>query len=286
MLVAQQGLFIDIEAVPGGEIFALGATFGETFRREAIGARAVAEVLRELRSISSSAQFIAGHNIISHDLPTLDAAFAIPELRLLPAIDTLCLSPLAFPRNPYHRLTKNDRLIRSSKSHPVRDCDSSKAILEDSIGAFQSVLKSPGGSDRLALTRRLLACADLPWSGTPGMDLFFSALGVPRLSPEEAAEVWRIQTADFACPSASRKEWALAQISPSHRAALAYVLAWLPVAGSDAVPPGWVRRACQQRRPRAHLRNAGLSLQFVPNQVKFTGKFARLLACGRSSSSA
>ena len=51
--------------------------------------------------------FLLGHNLIDFDLPHLAAA--LPGLRLLklPAVDTLRLSPLAFPRNPYHRLVKH-----------------------------------------------------------------------------------------------------------------------------------------------------------------------------------
>src|SRR5258708_925277 len=161
-------LFIDIESLPGGDVFGLGATQGDAFRREAAGSQAVGELIRELREVAASAEFIAGHNIISHDLPTLDAAFAIPELRRLHSIDTLYLSPLAFPRNPYHRLTKNDRLVRSSKNHPARDCDSSKVILEDAVAAFRSMLNDPRGSERIATTRWLLPRAELPWNGSAG----------------------------------------------------------------------------------------------------------------------
>jgi ATP-dependent DNA helicase RecQ len=132
-----QGLFIDIESVPGANIFSLGATCGPSFRKEANGTRQVADLISELRVVAQSVPFIAGHNIIGHDLPVIDAAFQIPEWKRLPAIDTLYVSPLAFPRNPYHRLIKNDRLVRSSMNHPVRDCDSSKAILLDAIAAFR-----------------------------------------------------------------------------------------------------------------------------------------------------
>jgi len=190
--------------------------------------------------------FIAGHNIISHDLPTLDAAFAIPELRRLPAIDTLYLSPLAFPRNPYHRLTKNDRLVRSSKNHPARDCDSSKVILEDSVAAFRSMLADPRGRERLALIRWLLVRAELPWNGSAGLDLLFSEIGIPALGESAADQAWKNQTQGFACPDGAQGEWAHALTTPAHRATLAYVLAWLPVAGSDSVLPSWVRHRFPQ----------------------------------------
>ncbi len=252
----ETALFIDIESVPGGEIFGLGATYGASFRREAMGARPVAQLVHELRQLASAAGFVAGHNILSHDLPTLEAAFDVAEFRRLPAIDTLYLSPLAFPRNPYHRLTKNDRLVRSSKNHPVRDCDSSKVILEEAIAAFRVTLENPPGRERLALTRWLLAGAELPWNGSGGFDLLFSELGVPELTGEAAAQAWENQTDGFACPVAAKEQWARALATPEHRAALAYVLAWLPVAGADSVLPGWVRhRFPQTASAIRHLRN-------------------------------
>jgi ATP-dependent DNA helicase RecQ len=249
-------LFIDIESVPGGEIFGLGATHGATFRREAMGPLHVARLVQELRKLAPATRFIAGHNILSHDLPILEAAFAIPEFRQMAAIDTLYLSPLAFPRNPYHRLTKNDRLVRSSKNHPIRDCDSSKAILEDAIAAFRVALDNSQGRERLGLTRWLLARAELPWNGSEGLDHLFSSIGVPELSVEAAAKAWDNQTTGFACPAAAKAQWAQAQTTAEHRASLAYVLAWLAVAGADSVLPGWVRhRFAQTASAIRHLRN-------------------------------
>jgi len=251
----EQGLFIDIESVPGGEIFAMGATCGGAFRREVTGGHPVAELARELCAMAQSVPFVAGHNIISHDLPALDAAFAVPELHRLPAIDTLYLSPLAFPRNPYHRLTKNDQLVRSAKNHPVRDCDSSKLILEEAVTIFRATLADSQGSERLALTRWLLAQAELPWNGSRGFDLFFSELGVPALTPDAAAQAWERGVAGITCPAAAREEWAEVQKTPEHGAVLAYVLAWLPVAGSDSVLPGWVRHRFPKTSPVIrHLR--------------------------------
>lgn len=252
----RNGLFIDIESVPGGDIFGLGVTSGDAFRQEALNTRDVAELVREVRGIAKKSSFVAGHNIIAHDLPMLDAAFAIPELRLLPTIDTLYLSPLAFPRNPYHRLTKNDRLVRSSKNHPARDCDSSKIILEDSVHAFRSMLDDGRASERLRLTRWLLARAELPWNGSAGMDLLFEQIGVSPITQPDAVAAWTSQTDGFACPNATKEEWEQALSAPAHSATLAYVLAWLPVAGSDSVLPAWVRhRFPQTAAVIRHLRS-------------------------------
>ena len=63
-----------------------------------------ARALARLDDLADGADFVLGHNLIDFDLPHLQAAN--PQLRLLrlPAVDTLRLNPLAFPRNPYHYL--------------------------------------------------------------------------------------------------------------------------------------------------------------------------------------
>ncbi len=247
-----KGIFVDIEAVPGGDIFAIGAIFGNSFRHEAVGAKGVTKLVREIRAIAGKADFVAGHNIVLHDLPLLDAAYGIPELKALPVIDTLFVSPLAFPRNPYHRLIKNDRLTRSSKSHPVRDCDSSQAVLGDAIGVFSSAVATPPAATPLALIRWLLLKARLPWNASLGFDLLFESLRVPALSSSESHERWMQLTAGVTCPKAAAKEWARLDQEHEHAAALAYVLAWLGVAGSDSVMPGWVRRQFPRTLPTVH----------------------------------
>ena len=67
----------------------------------------MATAFAKLDELSRGADFLLGHNLIAFDLPHLKAAN--PGLRLLrlPAVDTLRLNPLAFPRNPYHHLVKH-----------------------------------------------------------------------------------------------------------------------------------------------------------------------------------
>ena len=67
----------------------------------------LASALARLDGLSEGAEFLLGHNLIAFDLHRLQDAN--PGLRLLqlPAVDTLMLNPLAFPRNPYHHLVKH-----------------------------------------------------------------------------------------------------------------------------------------------------------------------------------
>src|ERR1700741_5267666 len=55
-------------------------------------------------------EFICGHNILAHDLKYIRTITGNTEFGQSNAIDTLLLSPLFFPKNPYHRLLKDDKL--------------------------------------------------------------------------------------------------------------------------------------------------------------------------------
>ena len=99
-------LSLDLEVgKKDGRIHAFGAVRGDTGHGYHGGGSAAQ--LTRLDALADGASFVLGHNLIEFDLPYLRAAK--PDLRLLdlPAIDTLRLSPLAFPRNPYHRLVKH-----------------------------------------------------------------------------------------------------------------------------------------------------------------------------------
>ena len=69
--------------------------------------RSLPRALARLDDLADDVDFVLGHNLIDFDMPHLRAAN--PNLRLLqlPAVDTLRLNPLAFPRNPYHYLVKH-----------------------------------------------------------------------------------------------------------------------------------------------------------------------------------
>lgn len=55
------------------------------------------------------AALLCGHNVLAHDLHYLQHILRdrCPRARVM---DTLLLSPLLFPRKPYHRLLKDDKL--------------------------------------------------------------------------------------------------------------------------------------------------------------------------------
>ncbi|MBQ9592029.1 MAG: RecQ family ATP-dependent DNA helicase [Paludibacteraceae bacterium] len=88
---------------------------------------------------------ICGHNIINHDLK-------YTSLRGNPTIiDTLPLSPLLFPKRPYHHLVKDDKLQVDELNNPVNDSQKARTLLNDEITAWEQL-----SSDRKKLYYQLL----------------------------------------------------------------------------------------------------------------------------------
>ena len=99
-----------------------------------------AQALANLDELADGAEFLLGHNLIGFDLPHLWAAD--PNLRLLdlPAVDTLRLNPLAFPRNPYHHLVKHYQdgsLIRGRLNDPELDARLVLEVFDNQQKAFR-----------------------------------------------------------------------------------------------------------------------------------------------------
>ena len=216
-----------------GRIHAFGAVRGDTGHGDHGGGSAA--WLTRLDALADGVSFLLGHNLIAFDLPYLRAAK--PDLRLLglPVIDTLRLSPLAFPRNPYHRLVKHYQdgaLVRGRRNDPELD-----ARLALKVFGEQREALGKAASDLLTAWH---------WLITPesdgvdrALDDFFSALrGAPRPADAEARVAIGRQLEGAACATHARE---LLTDTVTTGWALAYTLAWLSVAGSDSVMPPWVR---------------------------------------------
>ena len=194
----------------------------------------LAAALAKLDDFADGADFLLGHNLIVFDLPHL--AEAKPELRLLrlPAIDTLWLNPLAFPRNPYHHLVKHyqgGQLKRGRLNDPELDARLALDVFRDQRRSFREV--SP---DLLLVWHWLTTDA----GERRGLDDFFYGLrSSPRPSEAEARAAIRGRLEGNACQTRIRE---VMMDTTRHGWALAYVLAWLSVSGGNSVMPPWVRR--------------------------------------------
>ncbi|WP_295406988.1 hypothetical protein [uncultured Thiocystis sp.] len=75
---------------------------------------------------------------MAFDQPALCALHPDLALHRLPLIDTLELSPIAFPRNPYHKLVKDDRRCTTSRNDPVRDAELADPRFRDEQTALKA----------------------------------------------------------------------------------------------------------------------------------------------------
>ena len=130
--------------MPNGDTYHIGAVLNDkSFQRKDI--KNLKKALGELSEFSQKADFILGHNIIDHDFPIAKAAFPETAFLKLPIIDTLFLSPLAFPENPYHKLIKDYKLVRNSKNNPIADAKLALAVFYDQMDAFHAMVQTDPG---------------------------------------------------------------------------------------------------------------------------------------------
>ncbi|MCH5373754.1 MAG: RecQ family ATP-dependent DNA helicase, partial [Planctomycetes bacterium] len=240
-------VFLDLEVHRNGRLGRIGAVRGEaqfqwSGRRKQAGLAALDDLDAFVADLQANC--VGGHNLLTHDWPHLQQLR--PSLRLLelPVVDTLFLSPLAFPENPYHALVKDYRLVKDSVNDPVSDACLSERVFRDEWQVFaQHAVR--GENDLISLLRFCLSaglqveerslCAD-------GLLDFFDQHGAVRLDMAAAQERFERLAAGRVCVASTIG--LVSELAASHRlAALAYVTAWLGVAGGVSVLPPWVRLA-------------------------------------------
>jgi len=231
----EQCLQLDLEVNEKSAIYAIGAVLGEKQLQFSAGRSINSAQLSEIDELAADAQYILGHNILAHDIPQLRAYDSSLKLLEKPLIDTLYLSPLVFPENPYHRLVKDYQLVRDSINDPVQDALlAGKVFLEQ----WEEFLKqTESGSDAPTLYRSFLRRD----SNLVGTSDALGAMGIPLLEGDDLYEAFSWFASRYACKFAiERLVDQLYDNSISH-SSLAYVCAWLSVAGGNSVLPPWVR---------------------------------------------
>ncbi len=259
---------LDLEVGKRDEVIrAFGAVRLDTGERCVHSGDGLDAALDRLDDFAGGASFILGHNLIAFDLPHLRAAKPDLGLLRLPALDTLRLNPLAFPRNPYHHLVKHYQdggLRRRQLNDPELDARLAMEVFGDQRRALREA-----DADLLTAWH---------WLVTPdaegqdrALDVLFEDIrgGVPRPSDAEAREAIRGRLEGAGCAVQATEIVAAQSMTAVHAAAaaqsmvadhagapvqdpkpaatavsrwsLAYALAWLSVAGGNSVMPPWVR---------------------------------------------
>jgi ATP-dependent DNA helicase RecQ len=89
--------------------------------------------LVDFKQFIDGADYLCGHNIINHDLKYLN------DENTVPVIDTLFLSPLLFPKKPYHRLVKDDKLFADELNNPLNDAKKARDLFYDEVTAYHEL---------------------------------------------------------------------------------------------------------------------------------------------------
>ncbi|MCY3657695.1 MAG: RecQ family ATP-dependent DNA helicase [Caldilineaceae bacterium] len=216
---------------------------GHTFRRKPSSAKQISTALKELDRFCTGCKYLLGHNLIGHDLVVIRDLKPGLDLLKTRVIDTLYLSPLAFPRNPYHRLVKNYKLVKDTVNDPVADAKLAIRLFSDQYDSFRQQADTVPDLIRFyafCFRRATDANGTMPFQGMAGM---LDTLVQPTIASHQEVQTVAIGLGnEHACPNLLRR---LVRESIAHSESLptwAYCVAWLRVAGGNSVLPEWVRR--------------------------------------------
>lgn len=124
-----QIVFIDSEITNEGIIGDLGAVT-ETAQFHSANTQ-------EFSRFIKGNDFICGHNIIHHDIKYIGELLNIDSTPIY--IDTLYISPIVFPKKPYHKLLKDDKIQIDELNNPLNDAIKAKDLFYDEVNAFQAL---------------------------------------------------------------------------------------------------------------------------------------------------
>ncbi len=236
-----RALLLDLELSAEGRVREVGALLGgEEFRPRP------SEAADVLARCARRAEFVLGHHLVEHDLARWRELHPAHALLDMPVIDTLVLSPLCFPENPYHRLVKDYKLVRESRNDPVADARQAGVLFEDEVRALAGIRQADPAW--FGVLHFLLATpdpgepggAERTWNRfAAGMDRVFGVLGGTRPSADDALGEIRELAGRAGCRQVVFDAMSVATMA--RRLTLAYVLAWLRVGGANSVLPPWVR---------------------------------------------
>ncbi|HOZ80457.1 MAG TPA: RecQ family ATP-dependent DNA helicase [Ferruginibacter sp.] len=210
--------FFDIETDrSGNKILDIGSILpnGSTFHKNNVG---------DFAKFTEKAHFICGHNILQHDLPCLQKYLGVADWGFNKAIDTLLLSPLLFPKNPYHHLLKDDKLQNEELNNPVNDSLKASNLFDDEVMAFQK------------LDEELKEIFYTLLYKTTGFNNFFKYLGyAPATDEGRTVEIIKKRFLHKICDKSDISSFV--HTSP---VAFAYALALLNCNDRNSITPPWV----------------------------------------------
>ncbi|WP_434771519.1 RecQ family ATP-dependent DNA helicase [Pseudomonas entomophila] len=245
-----KALIVDLEVYPARpgkseEIFKVGALREDLdIALECAVNKDLPQVLAQIDDLAEGAEYLVGHNLIAHDLRILRHQASNMLVHELAALDTLRLSPLAFPRNPYHRLIKNYKLVSDTLNSPLADCRLTLTLLNDQRKAFAELQQAEPAE--LLCYQALIA----PTAALDAGGMFATLTGRQSVTVQEIVPLIERQLKERdgethrdlkVCRTRLRKLLAEDLHDPDAHVPLAYVLSWLRVSGGNSVLAPWVR---------------------------------------------
>ena len=236
--LAPRCVSIDLEVgVKDHKIHAFAGVRGDTGDAHVFLQGDLLQALARLDAFASDASFVLGHNFIAFDRVHLAAVKPDLKLLQLPVVDTLCLNPLAFPRNPYHHLVKHyqdGQLQRGQLNDPELDARLTLELFRDQLAALQDMaIAAPD----LLTAWHWLTTTD---AAVSGLNAFFTTIRRQGRPSDEAARAAIRRYLDG--QGCSTQVQACVDGAQGLGWPLAYALAWLSVSGTNSVMPPWVRR--------------------------------------------
>lgn len=190
--------------------------------------------------IPPETSFLVGHNIVNHDRPFIETAFPQAPILNLPVVDTLYLSPLAYPERPYHKLVKEYKQAPTEKSNPEKDCQLTNQLLRDCAEQLAELNRQyPGLID---VYRSCLIDGSLAGTG----QFLSHRLGAQLINDSQIIEKFIALTKQRICLETAKEKLNQLLSQADYKPAVAYALAWLLVAGRASIVPYWVRNQYPQ----------------------------------------
>ena len=171
-------------------------------------------------SFLHGSSYICGHNIFKHDLQYIEKEVNAAGINHF--IDTLCLSPLLFPKKPYHKLVKDDKLTTNELNNPLNDAKKARDLFNDGIAEFKEF-----GDNRKHIFFALL-------KEQKEFSKFFSYIGYEKIEHNVAATIKQTFFGKI-CANVQ-----IEKLANKYPVELAYALAQIEVIQYDSITPPWV----------------------------------------------
>ena len=205
--------FVDVEVgMKDNKIHDIGALRGDNAIFHSANKKELLDFLKDVK-------FICGHNIIHHDAKYLWGDEILPWI----LVDTLYVSPLLFPKKPYHRLLKDDKLLTDQVNNPINDCEKAHDLLMDELTRWHSLSEI-----KKTIFTTLL-------QNIPEFNGFLKLVEKETEQSDNLAKLVRLEFKGKICENSNIED-----VISQYPCELAYALAIIDTSDSHSITPAWV----------------------------------------------